>query len=49
MKSRMLYQVGVYYESGHRADTVNFRRKWQALLFHLLLNRSISHNGKREY
>lgn len=46
---RPIFNVGVYYESGHRADTVNFRHQWQAWLFHVLLNRSTSHNGTREY
>jgi hypothetical protein len=50
VKRRWTRYVGMYYsDSGHRADTVCFRYKWQALLFHTLLNMSISHNGKREY
>ena len=49
MKRQWLYSVGVYYESGHRSDTVTFKYWWQAYLFHLLLNASRSHNGTREY
>lgn len=42
-------KVGVYGREGHRATTVSFKRKWQAHLFHLLLNASMSHMGTREY
>lgn len=41
--------VGVYGQEGHRTTTVSFKHKWQARLFHILLNRSTSHNGTREY
>lgn len=40
--------VGVYHY-GQRTSTVSFKRKWQAKLFHLLLNRSLNHAGTREY
>lgn len=43
------YYVGVYGTDGHRQNTVGFKHKWQAHLFHLLLNASRSHNGTREY
>lgn len=49
IKDMWICNVGVYDRDGHRTDTVNFKYKWQALLFHLLLNRSNSHMGKREY
>lgn len=49
MKGKWIAAVGVYSESGHRTDTVNFKYWWQAYLFHVLLNQSTSHNGTREY
>lgn len=42
-------KVGIYGHEGHRATTVSFKWWWQAYLFHLLLNKSISHMGTREY
>lgn len=45
----ILNYVGVYYQYGHRSDTVGFRYKWQALLFHILLNLSKTHAGTKEY
>lgn len=39
-------KIGVYVDSGHRITTVQFRWRWQALLFHVLLNASESgHSG----
>lgn len=47
---RWINHVGVYLASSHRrTDTVSFKWKWQAFLFHCLLNRSTSHMGTREY
>lgn len=43
------YSVGLYAASGHSRGDVVFFRKWQAWLFHLLLNRSINFQGKRDY
>lgn len=42
------HRVGLYYY-GQRNSTVQFKRKWQAFLFHLLLNKSLNHAGSREY
>lgn len=41
--------VGIYSEMGRWIDTAIFRHKWQAYLFHWLLNSSTTHNGTREY
>jgi len=41
------FDVGLYYE-GRRTETVTFRRSWQQLLFHVLLNGSTSHTGTIE-
>lgn len=40
--------VGVYDEA-HWLLNVHFKHKWQARLFHWLLNHSLFHNGTREY
>lgn len=45
----MKNEVGIYSESGHWLSTAQFQYKWQAYLFHLLLNASNSHNGTRGY
>lgn len=37
------------YEVGHYTTYVEFRHKWMAWLFHILLNRSINHAGARNY
>lgn len=42
------YKVGVYF-LGRFHSEVAFKRKWQALLFHLLLNKSLNHAGTRDY
>lgn len=42
------YKVGVYF-LGRFQSEVAFKRKWQARLFHLLLNRSLNHAGTRDY
>ena len=49
MRWQVIRHVGVYLNSGHRTDTVAFKWWGQAYLFHLLLNASKSHMGKREY
>jgi len=41
--------VEIYFESGRWAITVSFTHKWQARLFHILLNNSKTHNGRRGY
>lgn len=40
--------IGVYSEAGHWIGTVSFKHRWQATLFHALVNRSTTHNGTRE-
>ena len=42
------YRVGVYH-FGQFLTEVAFKRKWQAFLFHLLLNKSLNHAGTRDY
>lgn len=37
------------YEDGHFETEVVFRRKWQAWLFHTILNKSLHHAGMRGY
>ena len=41
-------RVGLY-RGGPSTKVVEFKHKGQAYLFHLLLNASKSHMGKREY
>jgi len=41
--------VDMYDEYGHFRETVKFKYKWQARLFHLLTNKSTSHMGRRNY
>lgn len=41
-------RVGLYH-FGRWTTSVEFKHKGQAYLFHLLLNASKSHMGKREY
>ena len=41
-------RVGVYHYGQHNF-TVSFKHKWQAYLFHLLLNASLNHAGTRDY
>lgn len=43
-KSRVLV-----YHMGNHNSTVSFKHKWQAYLFHLLINRSLNHAGVRDY
>lgn len=49
MNHDFIYFVGVYQLDGHRVNTISFKHRWQAYLFHIILNASISHNGTREY
>lgn len=42
------YAVDLY-ENGRWTSEVGFKYKWQALLFHLILNRSHEHAGVRKY
>lgn len=37
------------YDNGHFVTQVMFKKKWQARLFHELLNRSVLHAGVRVY
>lgn len=46
--SRYRFAVAVYLD-GHFMHEVSFRCKWQAWLFHALLNRSAHHNGSRHW
>lgn len=46
MKKRFIVQV---YHDHHYVTDVEFRRKWMAKLFHILLNRSVWSMGVREY
>lgn len=48
MRGTYRNKVGLY-QHGRYESTVAFKRKWQARLFHLLLNRSLNHAGTREY
>lgn len=41
-------EVSVYHNGNWLTD-VGFKWKWQAYLFHLLLNQSDEHAGVREY
>lgn len=45
----MKNEVGIYSDSGQWLSTAEFSHKWQAYLFHLLLNVSQTHNGTRSY
>lgn len=47
-KSRVLNEVSVY-DEGHWVTDVVFRYKWQARLFHLILNQSLHSAGVRNY
>jgi len=38
-----------FYEEGVFVAAVVFAKKWQARLFHLILNRSLNHAGVRKY
>lgn len=37
------------YDTGTFLTDVAFKHKWQALLFHILLNKSLNNNGVRRY
>jgi hypothetical protein len=37
------------YEEGHFITPIRFRHKWQAWLFHVMLNKSLDHRGMRLY
>lgn len=42
------YGVDVYSEH-HIIEMVRFKRKWHAWLFHVLINKSLYHQGARRY
>lgn len=46
---KFICNIGMYSGDGHRVNTVSFKHWWQAWVFHILLNRSTSHRGTREY
>lgn len=41
-------EVDVYMD-GQYQQTVSFKKKWHARLFHIILNKSIWHDGVRHY
>lgn len=48
MSGPFRHSVAIY-QHGNWITTASFRWRWQALAFHLLLNRSLYHAGSRHY
>lgn len=46
--ARVMNEVDVYTD-GRWVTDVQFKRKWQAFLFHMILNRSLHSAGVRNY